>query len=198
MALRDAGVHVEEVDILQGCCYLDHSRNVLADRFLRGNATDLIFLDADVGFEGASLLKLCMARQPLVAGIYPKKVEPPEYPVALPDGEIWADDENLVECTMMPTGFMRINRAVFEALDVPTYRQTGAAGMVGAYFLCKVRDGLYWGEDVEFCRMAREAGFKLHAFADMDFQHVAIYEEGMRVYRGNWGAHLLDQMKEAA
>lgn len=196
MALKGADIHVEEVDILQGCCYLDHSRNVLTDRFLRGKASDMIFLDADVGFEGASLLRLCEATRPLVAGIYPKKTATPEYPVQLPAGEIWADDDGLVECLMVPTGFMRIHRSVFDALTVERYAHLD--GMIGAYFQCVVRDGTYWGEDVEFCRRVRDAGIPIHAIAEMDFEHVAIYETGQTIYRGNWGRHLLSQLKEAA
>ena len=191
-AIQAAGVEIEDVDILPGCCYLDHARNILAGRFLRGKATDLIFLDADVGFEPASLVRLCEQTRPLVAGIYPKKVEPPEYPVGVLGGDVWADREGLVDCWMAPTGFMRVNRAVFEGLAVPTYAHPD--GQIGAYFKCEVRDGQYWGEDVEFCRLVREAGGNVWAFVDMDFTHSA----PAKVYRGNWAKHLLSQLKEAA
>ncbi|MBS0219144.1 MAG: hypothetical protein JSR91_00230 [Proteobacteria bacterium] len=194
LRLKDAGIEVEEVDILAGCCYLDHARNVLAARFLNGTATDLIFLDADVGFEGESLLRLCRRRRPLVAGIYPKKMDEPEYPVGVIGGEVWADKEGLVDCWMAPTGFMRINRTVFGALEVPRYRHPGL-DLIGAYFRCAVRDDTYWGEDVEFCRLVREAGGHVHAFAEMNFTH----SSPTKVYRGNWGKHLLSQLsKEAA
>lgn len=192
LCLKDAGIEVEEVDILAGCCYLDHARNVLVGRFLRGTATDLIFLDADVGFDGDSLLKLCQQTRPLVAGIYPKKIEPPEYPVGVIGGEVWADREGLVDCWMAPTGFMRINRAVFASLTVPHYAHPD--GMIGAYFKCEVRDETYWGEDVEFCRLVREAGAHVRAFAEMDFSH----SSPTAIYRGNWGKHLLSQLREAA
>lgn len=195
LALKDAGIEVEEFDVLPGVCYLEHARNLLAARFLRGNATDLIFIDADVGFDGESLLKLCQQTRPLVAGIYPKKMDESEYPVGVlnPTGEMWADSEGLVECWMAPTGFMRINRAVFKALDVPRYRHPGL-DLIGAYFKCEVRDNTYWGEDVEFCRLVREAGGYIHAFAEMDFTH----SSPTKLYRGNWGKFLLSQQKEAA
>lgn len=192
LCLKDVGIEVEEVDILSGCCYLDHARNLLVGRFLRGKATDMIFLDADVGFDGPSLLKLCQQTRPLVAGIYPKKVDPPEYPVGVLGGEVWADREGLVDCWMAPTGFMRINRAVFDGLTVPHYKHPD--GQIGAYFKCEVRDGIYWGEDVEFCRLVREAGGHVWAFAEMDFTH----SSPTKVHRGNWGQHLLSQLKDAA
>lgn len=200
LALKDAGIEVEEFDVLPGVCYLEHARNVLAARFLQGRASDFIFIDADVGFDGESLLKLCRQTRPLVAGIYPKKLDEPDYPVAplrtMQDGVegVLVDEEGLVDCWMAPTGFMRINRAVFEGLDVPHYRH-GDLGLIGAYFRCDVRDETYWGEDVEFCRRVREAGGHVHAFVEMDFTH----SSAAKIYRGNWGQWLRSQaQKEAA
>lgn len=192
MALDAAGIHIEDVDVLQGCCYLDHVRNVLAGRFMRGKATDMIFLDGDVGFEPESLLRLCQVSAPLVAGIYRKKKEPVEWPVQPSAGEMWSDREGLIECDMVPTGFMRINRRVFEALDVPTYAHED--GPLKAYFKTEVRDGDYWGEDVEFCRLWKEAGGSIKAFAEMELRHVG----PTQAYTGSWGAWLRQQMKEAA
>lgn len=193
-ALVAEGIEIEDADAVGGCCYVDFARNQLVARFLRGRATDLIFIDADVGFDPDALVRLCKATRPLVAGIYPKKVDPPEWPVALDASHVWADADGLVECSMVPTGFMRIHRSVFRALKVPHYVAPGIEGSVGAYFQCVVRQGVYLGEDVEFCRRYREAGGKVHAFVDMDLRHVG----HDRTFRGNWGRWLLDQMKEAA
>lgn len=192
MALDAAGIKVEDVDVLQGCCYLDHVRNVLAGRFMRGKATDMIFLDGDVGFEPDSLLRLCQSTQPLVAGIYPKKKDPVEWPVTPTPGPMWSDAEGLIDCQMVPTGFMRINRIVFETIDAPTYAHED--GPLKAYFKTEVRDGDYWGEDVEFCRLWREAGGKVKAFAEMELRHTS----PTKTYTGNWGAWLREQIKEAA
>ena len=50
--------------------------------------------------------------------------EKPDWPVLTYPGELIAHD-NLIEVMMVPTGFMRINRAVFEYLDVPSYANPG-------------------------------------------------------------------------
>lgn len=193
LALDARGIKIEEVDVLRGCCYIDLARNILVSRFLRGTATDLIFLDADVGFEPESLVRLCEATRPVVAGIYPKKSETPEWPVMVANSPIWADGDGLIECGVVPTGFLRINRAVFEALDVPEFQSPD--GQVRAFFLTGVHHNTYWGEDVEFCRLLREAGIPIMAFAEMDFRHV--HSSG-RVYHGNWGEWMKSQIKEAA
>lgn len=192
-ALKDEGIELQDVDVLGGHCYVDRVRCLLVRNFLASDATDLVFIDADVGFEPDSLVRLCTATSPVVAGIYPKKIEPAEWPVTTPQGEIWADRNGLIECHMVPTGFLRINRAVFEAIKVPTFADID--GDAPAHFKTEVRDGQYWGEDVEFCRLVREAGIPIKAFAEMDFRHVA--NDG-RVYRGNWGQWLRSQMREAA
>lgn len=192
-ALVAAGIEIEDADAVGGCCYVDYARNQLVARFLRGRATDLVFIDSDVGFEPEALVRLCRATRPLVAGIYPKKIDPPEWPVALDAAEVWSDREGLVECSMLPTGFMRIHRSVFEAMDVPRYAIPDE-GEAGAYFQCVVRDGQYIGEDVEFCHRYRALGGKLYAFVDMDFRHVG----HVKTFHGNWGRWLREQMKEAA
>lgn len=192
-ALKDAGIELQDVDALGGHCYVDRARCILVRNFLRSGATDMVFIDADVGFEPDSLVRLCEATSPVVAGIYPKKIEPIDWPVTPLAGEIWADAAGLIECHMVPTGFLRINRAVFEAIKVPTFADPD--GAAPAHFKTEVRDGQYWGEDVEFCRLVREAGIPIKAFAEMDFRHIA--GDG-RVYRGNWGQWLKSQIKEAA
>lgn len=192
-ALHAEGIELEGFDLLPGCCYLDHARNILVARFLKSRATDLLFIDADVGFGPEDLLRLCASTRPVVAGIYPKKIEPPEWPVSVTGGEIWADGDGLIDCWMVPTGFLRINRAVFEAVNAPAYTDD-AHGDLRAFFKTDIR-GTYWGEDVEFCRLVREAGIPIKAFAEMDFQHVA--SDG-RVFTGNWGKWLRSQIKEAA
>lgn len=191
-ALRDAGIELQDLDVLGGCCYVDRARCILVRNFLRSSATDLVFIDADVGFSPADLVRLCTATSPVVAGIYPKKMEPAEWPVETIGREIWADKDGLIACRFVPTGFLRINRAVFDAIKVPTFCDPD--GDVPAHFKTEVRDGFYWGEDVEFCRLCREAGIMVKAFAEMELRH----SSADRTYTGSWGAHLRERMKEVA
>lgn len=193
-ALTEAGIEVEDLD-MYSCCYIDYGRNILAARFLRGKATDMVFIDGDMGFEPQELVRLCQSDRPLVAGIYRKKMDKVEYVVA-PIGTD-PDADGYVDCHWLPTGFMRINRSVFEGLTVPRYADS-AGEAVDGYFLCQVRDGAYRGEDVEFCRLVREAGGQCSAFLDMRLRHVAIEDGKEHAYAGNWGHHLRERMQAAA
>jgi hypothetical protein len=178
--LLSAGIKVD-TDYLAGCCYLDHTRNLMADRFMRSEATDLLFVDADVAFDPASVLRLVASTRPVIAGIYPKKGAAPEFPVAVDADEIWSDDEGNIECAMVPTGFLRINRAVFSALVLNVETYAGPEGPLRAYFKTLIRDGQYVGEDVEFCHRWRSIGGNIHAIANLEFGHV-----GAKEWRGAW------------
>lgn len=191
-ALAAAGIEIDDADGVGGCCYIDYARNALVERFLRGKATDLVFIDSDVGFDPEALVRLCQATRPLVAGVYPKKCDPPQWPVRTPPGEIWSDADGLVACEFAPTGFMRINRAVFGQLTVPMYLAPEFDTPIGAYFQCVVKNGEYIGEDVEFCRRWQRAGGTVYAFADMELRHTG----AGRTWRGNWGTWLRSQMPE--
>jgi len=178
--LLAAGIKVD-TDYLAGWCHLEHTRNLMADRFMRSKATDLLFIDADVAFSPDAVLRAALSTRPVLAGIYPKKGDRPEFPVAVDSDEIWSDGEGYIECSMVPTGFLRINRKVFEAmiLNVETY--AGPDGPLRAYFKTVIRDGQYIGEDVEFCNVWRGIGGKIHAVANVEFGHV-----GAKEWRGAW------------
>lgn len=195
-ALSDAGVHVT-TDFLAGCCYLDHTRNLLADRFLASDATDLLFIDADVGFGARDALRIASASRPLVAGIYPKKGDgAQEWPVDFDSDFISSDADGLIEAAHVPTGFMRINRAVFDLLAMnglaPEYDYQRTK-LIRRFFRCEARDGRYWGEDFQFCEDWRGLGGKIHIIPDLDFEHV-----GTKAWKGNWGNWFRAQQKEAA
>lgn len=170
-----------------GVCYLDEARNQLVADFLESDATDLLFWDADVGSLPDTVVKICMATRPLVAAIYPKKSDAPQWPVEFLPGERWADAEGLISVKMMPTGLMRINRGVFAAMSPQRYADTRGR-MLGAYFRCSLRE-YYFGEDVEFCRIWREMGGTLRILADATLCHW-----GMKSWVGNIG----DAMKAGA
>src|SRR5271154_7183293 len=125
-------------------CLIPNARNVLADQFLESEATHLMWIDADIGFNPIDIVSMVIADQDIICGIYPKKaidwrrvaqaVEdgvPPEelgshvgsFVVKLTDGAAESDSaddlansDGLVEIAAGGTGFMLIKRGVFEAL----------------------------------------------------------------------------------
>ena len=129
------------------------ARNFLTAQFLSSTATHLMWIDADIGFDPADIVKMVRADKDIVCGIYPKKeIHWREVARAANDGvpaerlheyersfvlnlidnspeRVTA--EGLIEIANAGTGFMLIKRGVFEALadDAPSYVDGSTPGM---------------------------------------------------------------------
>lgn len=176
---------------LCGNCYLDDLRNQIMAEFKESGATDCILIDSDVGFVPKVFVDMVAASRPIVGAIYPKKTDVPSWPVELYPGDRYADEEGLIEVKMVPTGLLRINRAVLAELDKPEfglkrYQESFRSRELVAYFENDIRDR-YYGEDVEFSRRWRENGGNLRIVADAFLSHT-----GPKTWTGNIGAAMKD------
>lgn len=149
LVCQAAGIEIE-LDLVSNCSLIAKARNEIAGRFLKSDYESLIFLDADIEFEGADLVRILRMPQEVVGGGYVKKdgsgtlnLVPVMPPVM--DGE-------LQEVQRIGTGFLRIRREAFARMSPPE------ADGIGCYFQCGVRNGQYWGEDYAFCEDYRAAG----------------------------------------
>ncbi len=111
--LREKGIAYDEF-MIKGCPYLPVARNTLVAMFMATDATDLFFIDSDIGFDAEGIVKILEYKQGIVAGIYPLKRELGDYPVKIKtkDG-VPIGQNGLIEAELLPTGFMRIKRDVF-------------------------------------------------------------------------------------
>ena len=172
-ALERAGIQYE-LAIYSGNCHVDDSRNRLTRDFLNSDCSDMVFLDADIGWNAADFIELLGYDRDVLAGIYPKKNGDDAYPVKTLPGEIWSDRDGLIEVQGVPTGFLRIRRHVMERLasEAQTYnaKNDGAYG-TACIFERQIHEGTRWGGDYVFCRKARAAGFKIYIDPSMRFEH---------------------------
>ncbi len=192
--LQEAGVKIT-TNFVAGCCYIDHTRNLLAKHFMDSVATDMLFVDADVGFGVDAALKIASAKKPLVAGVYPKKGETVQWPVTMSQ-KLQLDSDGTIEVPLMPTGFMRINRKVFEHLDPHCKHYTDAqVGRMTAYFETTIQDetetagGVFWGEDYNLCRKWTKLGGKGYIIPDITFSHTG---------SKSWNGNLMQWLRENA
>lgn len=170
-----------------GNCHVDDGRNSLVRQFLLSDCTDLVFIDADVGFRSEDLLKLVSVDRDIVAGVYPKKQSPEDFPVLTLGGELWADKDGLVEVEGVPTGFLRIRRCVLETLAEQAVSFIGQAGESDPYhviFERIVSGGRRRSGDYAFCYKAREAGYRIYVDPEMEFSHT-----GTNTWSGSLGAY---------
>lgn len=165
--LTQLGVEMRHF-VLAGSPFIGKARNEIVDAFLATSATDLIFLDADVGFDPRVLPRILRYPQEIVGGLVPKRE---------PGAEVYHQNaltgviqNGLFQSLELPTAFMRIRRSVFQKLEKPYFRAESSADA--------------FGEDIYFCRKWVAAGGHFWIDADIDFSH-----RGSYAWRGNFYDH---------
>lgn len=177
--------------IEEGNCHVDDARNSLVRQFLKTDCTDLVFIDADVGWRATDLVALAGYDRDVVAGVYPKKQDDPDFPVLMEGGKsIWSEPDGCVEVLGAPTGFMRIRRGVLEALREAHKGRSflGQGADVGdepyyPIFERLISDGKRRSGDYAFCHKWKQQGGKIYVSPEMQFTH-----EGSKVWAGSLGA----------
>ncbi|MGA8548045.1 MAG: hypothetical protein WB785_22670 [Mycobacterium sp.] len=177
------------------------ARNNLTHQFLESQATHLMWIDADIGFNPMDIVSMLYADKDIVCGIYPKKeiewrrvaqaVKDGVPPERLSDhvgsfvvnliggtaGEDYETADELFEIGGGGTGFMLIKRRVFDALatDVPGYLQEDIT--IKEFYATSIdpKTGMFMTEDYHFCKLARNKGFKVYAAPWVRLSHTGTY-----------------------
>ena len=187
------------------CPYVSMARNNLVSAFLQTDCTEIIFLDADVGFNPEAFAGLLDCDVDLVAGVYPKKNDDEnDWPIILEtsnDG-IPIIKDGLLKAVNLPTGFMKIKRSVIEKLMAahPELRYLDALTGRFTYnlFGCGVRYydpitklGRWFGDDYGFCDYWQQLGGDMWVLPDINFEHA-----GPKAYKGNYYKYLTNLPKQ--
>lgn len=179
-------------------CIITVARNTLVAMFLgNAEATDLFFIDSDVGFDPTAAVKILKRPESIVAGIYPLKRDHGGFPVQIKtEGGIPLGRDGLVEAISVPAGFMRIKRVAFdllaEAYPELKYEENvlevdkGAAEKAFDFFGMGVFGRRFRTEDRAFCQRWRDIAGTLWVYPNIDFQHV-----GIKAYKANYHEYLL-------
>lgn len=161
-----------------GNCYLDRTRNRLADRFLKSKCHAMIFVDADMSFEHTAFRKLVGANKDLVFAAYPhKNIEPTKWttnPVDAGDGKVNVVN-GMMQCHFGPTGLMLIKRKVFA--DIAQRFPDLLVDEEGMNYFATgqvLGDGKWTGEDVVFCRRFVAAGGECWCYLDIEVDHIGV------------------------
>ena len=171
---------------LGGDCFVAQARSRIVGDFLDGPGDDLFFLDDDLGWPAAKALEFVERDEDIVVGVYPKKQDTADWPVALQADEATGaliERNGLYKAMNAPTGFMRIKRHVLEKLWSlsPPFRYAAPDGKSKDYRAVfnsgPAADGQWWGEDYAFSNLALSHGFDIWVDPDIHFQH-----RGTKVY----------------
>jgi hypothetical protein len=189
---------------------ITRARNSMTYDFLKSEATHLMFIDADIGFNPHDIPRMIAADKDIICGLYPKKEinwvqvseavkagVPPDqlhlhtgaFVLNLPHG-VQSATGNInepIEIANGGTGFMLIKRSVFDKLadTVPSYTNdmyhavdtVREVKIIKEFFATSIDEesNRLLSEDYHFCKIAREAGFRVWCAPWAQFTHTGTY-----------------------
>lgn len=154
-------------------------RNRLVESFLESDCTHMLCIDSDLGWPAQAVLALLARDEDFVAGVYPSRVDRSfTFRAALQEnGSVATNNEkHLLKMEYIPAGFMLVKRCVFERIqekfpDLKFVPKAKEMPQGHAYFNTVIRDGEFWGEDYQFCYLARESGTEIWVDPAIQFDH---------------------------
>lgn len=149
---------------------LVRERNDIIKAFLKTDATHLLCVDSDMGWDPRDVKKLIDFNEDFVGSLYPARGDNCFLfrGVYSENKEMKVSEKGLLEMEYVPAGFILLKRAAVEKMIAhfpDLYYQPKEASLkhMDGYHLFAVElfDGEFWGEDYVFCRRARQAGFRI-------------------------------------
>lgn len=192
--LQGLGIRFHYTSIV-GSSTLPRTRNILVARFMASGATDLMFIDDDVGWDQNDVVRLLASDQPLIAGITRKKTEQQdeidgwgcEFLPGAPQS-FERDAAGNIAVARVATGFLRLQRQVFEQLIAahPEWKRAPVAELAAAeqpfYYRLFAYDENDLTEDYVFCDRWRAIGGRVFVDPGLMLTHV-----GQKAYTGAIG-----------
>jgi len=161
-----------------GSAYISWARATMLRKALDAKADAIVFVDYDISFRPADLLKLLETPGEVVAGTYRYKQDAEEYmggrhidasmrPVVRPDG--------CLKASGVPAGFLKLTPAAVglfmaaypELIYGEAWRPSVDLFNHGSFA------GTWWGEDMAFCRRWTEKCGDIWLIPDLDIAHWA-------------------------
>lgn len=202
------GIQIQ-ISNVSGCSVVSRVRNLIAGQFLESDADHLFMVDSDMSFKADDVLRLMAwsQKKPVVAGIgVARKTEKVFFSMLDQDedGNIQMDKMGLVKAKRVGTGFIMIQRQVFELLRDAhpewKYHDHNSNKDLYSFFDFKSTPDGYIGEDYTFCDRAIEHGFTVWIDPTIKLGHMGVQE-----FDGSFGEDYLyprlkplDANKEAA
>lgn len=154
-----------EVNIVISKPHVDYARNMGVRQFLKGAKKYLLFIDSDTIPEVDGPERLLKAHKPIIGGVYnllmtdssgQAAIRPSCYTLVpstrtLADGVPIIPHTGLQKCAMVATGYMLIDRKVFDKIQGPWFE----------YRWLDAQHLAFNGEDVDFCQKAEKLGIEM-------------------------------------
>ena len=168
---------------------IHQARNYLTSVFLTTEYQYLLFIDSDVEFEPDAVFRMLVAKKDIICTPYRVKSEQLDkhiYTVEFKDPKnIPFLPGGLVELEAGPTGLMLIDRRVFEKIiknrpDLKIKNRATPSADKSLEFYYNFFDFGFdnhyaTGEDISFCKLAKENDFKIYANTESTTKHHGSY-----------------------
>ena len=154
-------------------CVIHFNREKIADGALKSNATHLLFVDTDMVFQPSVLEKLLKDDKDIIGvKTYLRQSERVSTVASVDEnGEnpLPESETELFECYGVGTGFMLIKADVLRKMEKPRF------------MFDFNKDGEVIGEDIWFCRKARQMGYKVWCDPTVEVLHLGDFAYGKRL-----------------
>ena len=161
---------------------IQRARNTSVATFLKTDFQKLLFIDADIEFSPEGVAKLWNLDAEVVVGAYSmKRIDKPVS--AWKDGNLveLSELDGITEVDYAGTGFMMIDRSVFERMqsEYPDLdHEEGKVGKCHGWFDCPIVDGVQMSEDYNFCQKWRDMGGKVLLDPSIKLGHWGAFRYG--------------------
>lgn len=177
-----------------GCPYISAARSTMLRKALDAGADVIVFIDHDLSWKPADLLKLINTEGDVVAGLYRFKQDDEKYMGVIQDGKDFLPvvrADGCIKATRVPAGFLKITKEAVgrfmarypELCYGPKYSLSVDLFNHGAH------KGAWWGEDYAFSRNWIDADGEIWVVPDLDLNHHTTEKE----YAGNFHQFLMRQ-----
>lgn len=148
---------------------ISENRNNITEEALKQGVDWVLYVDDDQIFQPDTLMRLLAADKDVISAHYIQR-QYPFNPVImeteLPNGKwIWKqlrpDETGIITCAAAGAGCLLVRRKVLEALEPPYWR----LGQISP---------ASWGDDLDFCKRVRAAGFDIHVDLDNKIGHTIL------------------------
>jgi hypothetical protein len=159
------------------------ARNKLISKFLKGNFTDLLFIDSDIVFNSTNIINFLKSNEPVIAGAYRMKTA--EVLFSLQNLKNINKERTLGEVNRIGAGFLKLTKECLEKmiLNYPEYKLKGVNDY--AFFDTSIKDGYLISEDYTFCDRWRKLGGNIKVDLTVKLTHI-----GVQNYKGDLLSYL--------
>ena len=166
---------------------ITRARNEMTATFLGEDYSHMMWLDADIQFTPEDMHAVWeLAEGPIQAdiavGVYAMKRADKQWFAAWKDGQLIMDLDQFpgpIEVDLAGTGFMLIKRKVIETLSKKAgWYELRDGTKAPCIYMTPIHNECFESEDYHFCRLAREAGFKIIMDPKVRLGHIGQYVYG--------------------